>query len=531
LTSSTRTTSLPTSLPAWKALASLAQETRERPLRGLVTETGRSAKFTREIAGCLFDFSKQRVDGQVLQALHALAEQCGVADKATAMFSGQAINTSEQRAVLHPALRGGAASAPAEIRSEVHRTQQRMFELAESIRDGTYRGYTNKPIKDVVHIGIGGSHLGPELVVDALRDYRTCQLRFHFVANIDANDLHDALAGLNPDTTLFVIVSKSFGTLETQINANSARSWFLERTGEVAAIRRHFIGVTSNIAAATEFGLDEAQLLPMWDWVGGRFSLWSAVGLPILLSLGTAGFQQFLDGAKVVDEHFIHSPIADNIPLLSALFATWNYNFLGAASLAVLPYDERLSLLADYLQQLEMESNGKSVDLNGETVTTHTMPILWGGTGTRGQHAYHQLLHQGSRAYCADFIVVRNDARQKPDHHRWLLANALAQSQAMAAGQPETSEPHKRVPGNHPTTTIVLDDLGPTQLGALLAVYEHKVFCHGVIWNINSFDQWGVELGKKLAKPIYTALSAEPGQQVPAQDDVTAHLIQYLNGT
>ena len=448
--------------------------------------------------------------------------------KAAAMFSGQAINTSEQRAVLHPALRGGAASAPEEIKSLVHSTQQRMFELAESIRDGSYRGFTNKPISDVVHIGIGGSHLGPELVVEALRDHCTSQLKFHFVANIDANELHDALAGLNPETTLFVVVSKSFSTLETQVNANSARSWFLERTGDVAAIHRHFIGVTSNIAAAAEFGLDETQLLPMWDWVGGRFSLWSAVGLPILLSLGTANFQQFLHGAKAVDEHFVNRPIAENIPLLSALFATWNYNFLGAASLAVLPYDERLSLLADYLQQLEMESNGKSVSVEGEAVTTHTMPILWGGTGTRGQHAYHQLLHQGSRAYCADFIVVRSDTRQKPEHHRWLLANALAQSQAMATGQPDTSEAQKRVPGNHPTTTIVLNDLGPAQLGALLAVYEHKVFCHGAIWNINSFDQWGVELGKQLAKPIYTALSAESGHDLPAQDGVTAHLIQYL---
>ncbi len=526
MTHSSSTPTTPTALPAWQKLDELAQRLPDQPLQALLQDPTRPEQFCHAVGGCLFDFSKQWVDSRVLQQLLALAEQSQVSRQAAAMCDGEIINQTEQRAVLHTALRGGAPNASAEIKTVVRDTQQRMFELSAALREGRYRGYTNKPIRDIVHIGIGGSHLGPELVVHALRDYANSHLRFHFVANIDANELHHALAGLNPETTLFVVVSKSFGTLETQINANSARSWFMERSGRIDAIGQHFIGVTSNIEAAVEFGLDPTQLLPMWDWVGGRFSLWSAVGLPILLSLGQAGFQQFLEGARRVDEHFLNQPAHSNVPLLAALFATWNYNFLGATSLAVLPYDERLTLLADYLQQLEMESNGKSVQRDGSTVSTQTMPVLWGGIGTRGQHAYHQLLHQGSRAYTADFIVVRRDTRGQPQHHQWLLANALAQSQAMAAGQATPGEPHKHVPGNHPTTTVVLDDLGPTQLGALLAVYEHKVFCQGAIWNINSFDQWGVELGKQLAKPIFAALAN--GEEPSTQDAATQHLIKHL---
>ena len=531
MTSASPDATTPTSLPAWKNLASLAQKQREQHLRELTEVADRPDLFCHDLAGCLFDFGKQRVDTNILAQLYALGEQSRVAEKAAAMFAGEPINTSEPRPVLHTALRGGSRTAPAELQNLVSETQRRMFEFAEAVRSGAYRGFTNKPIRDVVHIGIGGSHLGPELVVRALEDHASTHLRFHFVANIDATEIVRALAGLNPETTLFVVVSKSFSTLETQVNASTARSWFIERTGSAGGVGKHFIGVTSNIAAAIEFGLDESQLLPMWDWVGGRFSLWSAVGLPILLSLGTQGFQQFLDGAKAVDEHFASATAAQNVPLLSALFATWNYNFLGVASLAVLPYDERLALLPDYLQQLEMESNGKSVNMQGAPVDTHTMPVLWGGTGTKGQHAYHQLLHQGSRAYTADFVLVGTDHHDHAEHHRWLLANALAQSQAMASGQASDDAPHKQVAGNHPTTTIVLNELAPRQLGTLLAVYEHKVFCHGAIWNINSFDQWGVELGKQLAKPIYAALtgSEAAGQGHHAQDAVTQHLIRYLN--
>ena len=517
----------PTELPAWKQLATLATQLRERPLSELTQEPQRVEQFTAAIAGMMFDFSKQWVDEGVMSQLLALADQSRVLEHAAAMFNGEEINRSESRAVLHPALRSGAPDADTKIVDDVAKTRDRLTACAESIRAGVWLGYTGKPIVDVVHIGIGGSHLGPELVVQALTDYHNTHLNLHFVANIDANELHTALAGLDPATTLFVIVSKSFGTLETQVNARSARSWFLERTANPAGISKHFIGITSNIPAAVAFGLDEQNLFPLWDWVGGRFSLWSAVGLPILLSIGAQNYDRFLAGAREVDEHFISTPAASNIPLLSALFATWNYNFLGAASLAVLCYDERLKLLPVYLQQLEMESNGKSVNQAGEPVAMHTMPILWGGTGTKGQHAYHQLLHQGTRAYTADFVIVATDDRKMPEHHDWLLANALAQSQAMAFGyQAPDDEPHKQITGNHSTTTIVLDQLAPRQLGGLLAIYEHKVFCQGIIWDINSFDQWGVELGKNLAEPIYAELA---GQTTSAtQDATTRHLLNHL---
>ncbi len=518
----------PSQTPQWTALSKTAQRLRDVPLSELLEQPDRGQKMSHALAGCLFDFSKQKVDAPALQQLLALADARQVLPKAQAMFAGETVNTSENRAVLHSALRQGAPNAPAEVRKAVEDVKKRMYALAREVRDGVRRGYTGRVFTDVVHIGIGGSHLGPELVVKALKQHQSTPLRFHFLANIDANEFVEVTENLNPETTLFVVVSKSFSTLETQINAQSARSWFIERTADSRAIGQHFIGVTTNLDAAFAFGLLEENLYPIWDWVGGRFSLWSAVGMPILLALGETKFEDFLAGAQEVDEHFINTPAADNVPLLSALFATWNTNFLGASSLAVLPYDERLNLLPDYLQQLEMESNGKSVTLDGTPVQHHTMSVLWGGTGTKGQHAYHQLLHQGTRGYAADFIVVGLDEQQKSEHHNWLLANAFAQSQAMAVGfAAQADEPHRQVAGNHPTSTIVLDELAPQQLGALLAVYEHKVFCQGAIWNINSFDQWGVELGKALAKPIYTELSGSSDDGTE-QDAATRHLINYI---
>ena len=516
---------------AWQALASAANKLSDTPLRELALDTERARAMTHDIAGCHFDFAKQWVNSDIQAHLQHLAAEIDIAGQAAAMLRGEHINRSEDRAVLHAALRGGAPQIPAQMQDTVAQTLSIMRHLATEIRNGQRTGYTGRAFTDVVHIGIGGSHLGPELVTDALRDHATTPMRLHFVANIDANELHQALRGLNPETTLFIVVSKSFSTLETQVNANSARSWFLERTARPEAIAQHFVGVTTNISAAAEFGLDPDTLLPMWDWVGGRFSLWSAVGLPILLMLGEAGHSEFLEGARMVDEHFASTPVERNIPMLSGLYGIWNYNFLGAGSLAMLSYDERLKLLPDYLQQLEMESNGKSVTVDGEPVDTHTMPVLWGGTGTKGQHAYHQLLHQGTRAFTADFIVVGKDERNMREHHDWLLANALAQSEAMAVGfDAPADEPHRQVPGNHASTTVVLDELAPKQLGALLAVYEHKVFTQGVIWGINSFDQWGVELGKKLAVPIHQHLQAADGNadQTSAPIGATATLIDLL---
>ncbi len=515
-----------TELPAWRALAASASRLTNSRLTDLFDNPERNAKLQLGVGGLYFDFTKQRVDDNVVHQLLALADDTAVGRRAQQMFDGEKINSSENRAVLHSALRGGA-NPTAGVSGEVNDVLQRMYSIAQRIRSGAWRGCSGKAITDVVHIGIGGSHLGPELAVTALEDHHTTHLRLHFLANIDANNFRACTRSLNPETTLFIVASKSFGTLETKQNALSARSWFIERTNAVDHLGKHFIGATSNVSAAVDFGLYEENLFPLWDWVGGRFSLWSAVGLPILLALGEDNFEEFLHGARQIDRHFADRSGAENIPLLTALLATWNYNFLGANSLAVLSYDQRLRLLPDYLQQLEMESNGKSVTLDGQAVDYHTMPILWGGVGTNGQHAYHQLLHQGTRAFSADFIVVGKDERHMQAHHDWLLANAFGQSQAMANGfQAGDGESHRNVPGNHPSTTIILDTLSPRELGALLAVYEHKVFCQGAIWNINSFDQWGVELGKELAIPIYKQLSGNG--TLPQQDPATQRLIDYI---
>jgi glucose-6-phosphate isomerase len=351
--------------------------------------------------------------------------------------------------------------------------------------------------------------------------------RCHFVANVDGEALRP-LTTLNPDTTLFIVVSKSFSTLETRVNAESARSWFLERVPDLAAIGRHFLAVTANVEAAAAFGIPEDNIYPLWDWVGGRFSLWSAVGMPVALVAGHEGFQELLRGAHAMDTHFRTAAPARNGPLLMALLGIWNSNFLGATNHAVLPYGERLRLLPAYLQQLEMESNGKSVHTDGTPVRTHTMSILWGGQGTNGQHAFHQLLHQGTRSFSADFVICAENSfdgvQGLAEHHRWLLANALAQSQAMMSGQ-EEEDPHRSVSGDKPTSTLMLDRLSPYSLGALLALYEHKVFCQGVIWDINSFDQWGVELGKRLAQPIFEQLGGRPAL---GQDASTRGLIDHL---
>ena len=519
---------MPNTPEQWAALTASAQRINTIPSERLLEDSARNQGLRLSLAGCHFDFTRQRVDRQILDELHGLAQSVDLSAKRDAMFAGNKINTSENREVLHSALRDGAPNAPDRYRQDVAHTKKLLFKAADDIRSGAWRGFTNKAIKDVVHIGIGGSHLGPELVVNALAHLPGSENapNIHFVANIDANDINKALLGLNPETTLFIVVSKSFSTLETQVNAATARSWFLERTCNPRAIGQHFIGVTTNLEAAAQFGLEARNIFPLWDWVGGRFSLWSAVGLPILLQIGTTAFDQLLAGARQADEHFVSAPAEQNIPLLSALMATWNTTALNCDSLVVLSYDQRLTLLPDFLQQLEMESNGKSVDLSGKRLDYRTMQILWGGCGTNGQHAYHQLLHQGTSRFAADFIMVASDALEHKVHHQWLLANGIAQGQAMAQGHQPTNpnEQHKHVTGQHPSTSIVLDELGPIQLGCLLAIYEHKVFCQGVLWNINSFDQWGVELGKNLALPIFDQLQ---GDDASNQDPATRHLIDH----
>lgn len=513
----------PDELSEWKQLTRLAADSIKQPLSDWTDSSERFSQLSFTVGDLLIDLSKQRLNREIVDALVALAESAGLARRIEDLFTGAQVNPTEQRPALHTALRAPLADRPAGYGEAVETALTSMLDFAERIRSGQWRGATGKAISSVVHIGIGGSHLGPELAVQALTGRSGKEPRVQFVANIDRGALDAALAGLDPETTLFVVASKSFTTLETRVNADSARAWFIERMTDLHALKHHFVAITENVEAARTFGMGQDQLFPMWDWVGGRYSLWSAVGLPVAIAAGAKAFREMLSGAHAMDEHFRNSPLTDNVPVLMALAGIWNCNFLGVSNHAILPYSARLGLLPSYLQQLEMESNGKSVDLDGNPVTVHTAPIIWGGEGTNGQHAFHQLLHQGTRSFTADFILTGHPGSSDV-HDRWLLANGLAQSQAMMTGQ-NAEDPHRRVAGDHATTTIVMNRLSPKSLGSLLAMYEHKVFCQGVIWNINSFDQFGVELGKTLSVPIYQQLE---GKSALTQDASTRGLIELL---
>ena len=507
----------PDQLPSWHRLAVLAEQRagqaievepsageREGPALGK-KEPRRFHTYSGRIGQVFIDYSKQRVDAEVIRALLDLAQQRGLAGAIEALFQGEHVNTGEDRPALHTALRAPDGLGPEAVANVVAAERRRFLDFAERVRLGSWRGHTGKAIRDVVHIGIGGSHLGPALACQALAPDSDPRIRF--LANIDGDAATRTLAGLDPATTLFIVVSKSFSTLETEVNAATARSWFIERTVDPAAVPRHFVAVTANDAAAEAFGLPPENRFPIWDWVGGRYSLWSAVGLPIAIALGRSGFDDLLAGAHLADRHFRTTPVARNMPVLLALLQVWNSNFLGAATHALLAYDRRLRLLPDYLQQLEMESNGKSMRHDGSRVAMHTAPVVWGGEETDGQHAFHQLLHQGTRAFSADLIATIHPGHDLQDHHRWLLANCFAQGQALLAGHTaggKTQGGHVR--GKHPVTTVLLDALTPRALGTLLALFEHRAFCTGVIWGINPFDQPGVELGKALAGPIQDEL-------------------------
>ena len=505
---SARRSSPPHELAAWRRLAKLAEPRTDSRL-------GAAANWLR-LGPLLVDYSKQGIDEPVARALVDLAVESGVEAAIDDLFAGAAVNRTEDRAALHTSLR--AEDCPDEVRRE----RDRFLDIAERVRNGGYRGYTGKYIDTVVSIGIGGSQLGPELVVDALAPSTSIAPEIRFLANIDGAAARATLAGLDPATTLVMLISKSFSTLEMRVNAATVRSWFIERTCNPDALARHFLAVTANEDAATEFGVAEEHRFRLWDWVGGRFSLWSAAGLPIAIALGRDGFEDLLAGAREVDDHFRSTPLGRNLPVLLALLQIWNTNFHGAATHAVLAYDRRLKLLPDHLQQLEMESNGKSVRNDGQSTETHTAPIVWGGEETNGQHAFHQLLHQGTRAFSADLIASIRPGHDLDTHHDWLLANCLAQSEAMLLGREgDATAPHRRVRGGHPTTTILLERLDARSLGALLALYEHKVFCLGTIWQINPFDQWGVELGKELAGPIHEELTQSGGAaRNPASADM-----------
>ncbi len=476
-------------------------------------------------AGVFLDYSKNRVNQEVMDALLDLAKSSNLAEKTKAMFRGDKINTTEDRAVLHTALRNLSGSSvevdEQDVMPEIFEERKKIRDLVASVHQGTWTGFSGKKITDVVNIGIGGSDLGPRMVVEALTSYHANHVDVHFVSNVDGFAISSTLEKLNPETTLFIVASKTFTTQETLMNAMSARKWLVDHFKNEAAVANHFLAISTNMEKIAEFGIKAENCFAMWDWVGGRYSLWSAIGLPIALSIGMDNYERLLKGAYEMDQHFQFAELSQNIPVILALLSIWNSNFWGNESQAILSYDERLSLLVGYLQQADMESNGKSCELNGRLAKHHTGISLWGGVGTNGQHAFHQLLHQGTITVPVDFIMISKPHHNLTDHHQALIANCLAQSQALMSGKTEQEAleelkasglsdeqakilaPHKVIAGNKPSNTLVLDQLSPEHLGALIAAYEHKIFVQGVIWNINSFDQWGVELGKQLGRPIF----------------------------
>ena len=480
--------------------------------------------------GLLLDYSKNRANDETLELLFSLAKEANLQQKISSMFNGDVINNTEQRAVLHTALRSKATQQVmlngVNIVTEVQQTLTKMAEFVETVHSGRWKGYTGKSITDIVSIGIGGSFLGPKIVSQALRPYWKSGISCHFVANVDASSICEKLKNLDPETTLFVMSSKSFGTQETLTNTLSAKDWFLSNGGNQQAIAQHFVAVTSNVAKATEFGMDANNIFPMWDWVGGRYSLWSAIGLPIALLVGMDNFKALLDGANQMDEHFLNAPLERNMPVIMALLSVLYSNFHGAQSHVILTYDHYLRGLPAYFQQLDMESNGKSVTLNGSDVDYSTGPVIWGGEGTNGQHAYHQLLHQGTALIPADFIMPLQSHNPLGEHHAQLASNCFGQTQALMQGRTfdealaematssQSNEDkalvakHKAMQGNKPSNTLLMDKLTPNTLGALIALYEHRTFVQGAIWNINSFDQWGVELGKALGNDVLARIGA-----------------------
>lgn len=507
-------------------------------------DASRFNKFSLTLDGLLLDYSKNRISGETMRLLCDLARQAGLEKWRDRMFSGQTINTTEGRAVLHVALRNRSGRAievdGEDVMPKVEAALRRMLAFAEAVRDGSRAGATGKPITDVVNIGIGGSHLGPAMVCRALKPFQRADLRLHFVANVDASQISEALNGLDPASTLFIVASKTFTTEETMTNAVTAKSWLIEALGG-QAVGRHFVALSSNAEATAAFGIEPASLFEFWDWVGGRFSLWSAIGLAIAIAIGAERFEELLSGAHAMDEHFRAAPLAENLPVILGLLGVWYVNFLAAESHAVIPYDQRLELLPAYLQQVEMESNGKGVTRGGEAVDCATAPIVFGEAGTIGQHSFFQLLHQGTRLVPADFIAAAESHHSLGDHHAILLASFFAQTEALMKGRGEAETraeleaaglmgealegllPHKLFAGNRPTNSILLRRLDPRALGMLIALYEHKVFVQGVIWEIDSFDQWGVELGKRLAKTVLRELQND--RPVDGHDSSTNGLI------
>ncbi|PZG02445.1 glucose-6-phosphate isomerase [Micromonospora deserti] len=530
-----------TTTAEWLALCKHAAEIRQVHLRDLfAADPGRGERFAVEVADLYVDYSKNLITGETVRLLTALAERIGLGDRIAAMFSGAHLNATEDRAVLHTALRLPRAASLTvdgqDVVADVHGVLDRMAAFAETVRSGQWRGHTGERIQTVVNIGIGGSDLGPVMAYEALKAYRDSGIRCRFVSNIDPTDIHDTTRDLDPASTLFVVVSKTFSTQETLANARAARRWLLDGLGgDEAAVARHFVAVSTNQQRVRNFGIDPENMFGFWDWVGGRYSLPSAVGLSVMLAIGPQRFADMLAGYHAVDEHFRTAPLERNAPVLLGLLNVWYTNFLGAQTHAVLPYSQYLHRFPAYLQQLTMESNGKSVTMDGSPVSYDTGEIFWGEPGTNGQHAFYQLLHQGSRLVPADFIGFGEPNHDIADMHDLFMSNFFAQTAALAFGRtaeqveaegtPAELVPHKVMPGNHPTTSIIAAKLTPASLGQLVALYEHVVLTEGAIWEINPFDQWGVELGKVMANQLAPLLTGE-GPDLDGLDSSTAALIR-----
>ncbi|REG57941.1 glucose-6-phosphate isomerase [Paraburkholderia sp. BL6669N2] len=527
------------SLPSWSSLQTHYDKIRDAHMRDWFAPENdpaptRAERFAFAGGGLAADFSKNRITDETLKLLVQVAREAGVEKRRDAMFAGDIVNPTEGRAVLHTALRATDPKAP--FYAQVQAERAKMAAFADQVRSGEWKGYTGKRIRYVVNIGIGGSDLGPKMVVHALHHLATPEITTHFVSNVDGADLYNVMQQIDPEETLAIIVSKTFTTLETMTNARSLRDWFIEKGCPESALAKHFVGVSANPAEVVKFGIAKENVFEMWDWVGGRYSLWSAVGLSIMIAIGPQQFDELLAGANEMDQHFRDAPLEKNLPVLLGMIGIWYRNFFGSQSYLVAPYSQALHFLPSYLQQLEMESNGKSARLDGATVDYPTAAVTWGEPGTNGQHAFFQMLHQGPTIVPIDFIAVLTPEHPLVSHHPKLLANCFAQSEALMVGRtleeakkvagadkPELA-PHLVFPGNRPTTTLLVEALTARSLGALIALYEHKVLVQGTVWNINSFDQWGVELGKILGKVVEADLTA-PGADVKKHDSSTSALI------
>ncbi|NQY27779.1 MAG: glucose-6-phosphate isomerase [Piscirickettsiaceae bacterium] len=538
----------PLNTPEWQSLQRHYSDLKFTSMREeFVLDSGRFDRFTVRCGSLLLDYSKNRITKKTMEKLFSLARSVDMSGWTERMFTGEAINNTEGRAVLHTALRN-RSNTPVMVDGEdvmpaINAVLAQMKTFCNQVHSGEWLGYTGKKITAIVNVGIGGSDLGPAMICDALEPYKLDGLSVHFVSNVDGTDLSTTLEILDPETTLFVVASKTFTTQETLTNAESARSWFLQ-SAQQEDVAKHFVAVSTNAKAVAEFGIDTDNMFEIWDWVGGRYSLWSAIGLPIALYVGMDNFERLLDGAHEMDNHFRNQPLEENIPVIMGLLGVWYVNFFGSQTHAIVPYDHSLARFPSHMQQLDMESNGKVTNREGQRISYKTGPVIWGTPGTNGQHAYFQLIHQGTQLIPVDFVLPVNSHYPEVDHQSILLANGLAQSEALMKGKNaeevraelvkegfeglelEALLPHKVFPGNRPSNTLLFSKLTPEMLGKLVALYEHKVFVQGVIWNINSFDQWGVELGKQLAKAIWPDLKSDG--DIAAHDSSTTNLIKLI---